>query len=192
MDETERILLELKNTSELMIDLAYSSVLFNSVEIAEEVLFLQVSLNEMADSIEESILSMEPSREGLVKAMVLLKLMMAIEKIGDSAASIADVVVRGLSQHPVMSMSLKDSDVLAERVDVAPGAVLDGKSLGEIRLASRTGMFVIAIKRGRRYIYGPGKDTVIQEGDTLIARGPEDGSEIFRKMADGSMDPESE
>lgn len=188
MDEMERKLLELKNTSELMIDLAYSSVLFNNTEIAEEVIFLDKRMEEIADEIEESILAMEPTKEVLVKALVLLNLKITIERIGESAASIADVVIRGFSQHPVISMSLMDSEVLTERVEISPGSSLCDKSLGEIRLASRCGMFVIAIKRGRRYIYGPGKNTILQEGDTLLARGPEDGAEVFRKLASGKMD----
>jgi uncharacterized protein with PhoU and TrkA domain len=188
MDEMDRKLLELKNTSELMIDLAYSSVLFNNTEIAEEVIFLDKRIEEIADEIEESILGMEPTKEVLVKALVLLRLKMAIEKIGESAASIADVVMRGFSQHPVISMSLLDSEVVTDKAEVSPASSMVNKSLGEIRLASRCGMFVIAIKRGRRYIYGPGKNSVLQEGDTLLARGPEDGAETFQKLASGKMD----
>ncbi len=37
MDELDLMLLELKDTSELMIDLAYSSLLYNNRDIAEEV-----------------------------------------------------------------------------------------------------------------------------------------------------------
>ena len=41
MNKIESMLLELKDTSEFMIDLAYSSLLYNNVEIAEEVEFLE-------------------------------------------------------------------------------------------------------------------------------------------------------
>lgn len=187
MDEMDKKLLELKNTSELMIDLAYSSVLFNNTEIAEEVIFLDKRMEEIADEIEETIMNMEPSKEAMVKALVLLRLKMTIEKIGESAASIADVVIRGFSEHPVISMSLLESEVVTNKAELLPSSTLNNKTLGEIRLASRCGMFVIAIKRGRRYIYGPGKHTVLQEGDVLLARGPEDGAEIFQKLAKGTI-----
>lgn len=187
MDDMDKKLLELKNTSELMIDLAYSSVLFHNTEIAEEVIFLDKRMEEIGDEIEDTILSTEPSKEGMMKALVLLRLKMTIEKIGDAAASIADVVIRGFSQHPVISMSLLESEVVISKADLAPGSSLNDKTLGEIRLSSRCGMFVIAIKRGRRYIYGPGKHNVLQEGDMLLARGPEDGVEVFQKLAKGEI-----
>ena len=187
MDEVDKKLLELKNTSELMIDLAYSSVLFNNIEIAEEVKFLDQRMEEIADEIEEIILNMDHSKEGMVKALVLLRLKMAIEKIGDSAASISDVVTRGVSQHPVISMSLLESEVVIGMATLDSNSSLNNKTLGEIRLSSRCGMFVIAIKRGRKYIFGPGKHDVLQEGDTLLARGPEDGLGVFQKLAKGEI-----
>ena len=45
MDELDLMLLELKDTSELMIDLAYSSLLYNNREIAEEVFQMEEALD---------------------------------------------------------------------------------------------------------------------------------------------------
>ena len=46
MDELDLMLLELKDTSELMIDLAYSSLLYNNRDIAEEVFQMEEALDE--------------------------------------------------------------------------------------------------------------------------------------------------
>ena len=43
----KNILIEMKNMSELMVDLAYSAVLFNSKDAAEEVLKLENKVNSM-------------------------------------------------------------------------------------------------------------------------------------------------
>ena len=43
----KNLLIEMKNMSELMVDLAYSAVLFNSVDAAEEVLTLENRVNAM-------------------------------------------------------------------------------------------------------------------------------------------------
>jgi len=113
---------------------------------------------------------------------------MAIEDIANAAASIADVVLRGLGDHPVIRMSIQESDVVIDRVVVAPESKMKNRTLGEMKLSTNCGMFVIAIKRDRQYIYGPGKMNMILEGDVLIANGSEDGVALFRGFADGSED----
>ena len=47
-------------------------------------------------------------------------------------------------------------------------------------------MFVIAIRRGDDYIFGPGEGTSMEAGDILIARGPDEGVAYFKDLADGT------
>ena len=53
MNKIETMLLELKDTSEFMVDLAYSSLLYNNSEIAEEVIFLEGRMDELGAAIQE-------------------------------------------------------------------------------------------------------------------------------------------
>jgi uncharacterized protein with PhoU and TrkA domain len=46
-------------------------------------------------------------------------------------------------------------------------------------------MYIIAIKRGAQYIYGPGKNDTILAGDVLIAKGPEESADFFIDVANG-------
>ena len=189
MNQIESMLLDLKNTSELMIDLAYSSLLFYSQEIAEEVIFLEERMDEISSDIQEEIVNFgKAAPEEFAKLTILLRMQMAIEDIANAAASIADVVLRGLGDHPVIRMSIQESDVVIDRAVVAPESKMKNRTLGEMKLSTNCGMFVIAIKRDRQYIYGPGRLTMILEGDVLIANGSEDGVALFRGFADGSED----
>lgn len=187
MNKIESMLLELKDTSEFMIDLAYSSLLYNNSEIAEEVEFLEKKMDELSADIQEAIvnLGMQQPQE-IARFSVILRLQMAIEDIANAAASIADVVLRGLGDHPVIQMSIQESDVTIEKAEIAPNSILKDKSLGELRLGSHCGMYVIAIKRGDMFIYNPGRDEVLREGDMLIANGPDDAADFFIGLADGS------
>ncbi|HIJ00138.1 MAG: hypothetical protein PWQ88_575 [Candidatus Methanomethylophilaceae archaeon] len=185
MQELEKMLLELKDTSELMIDLAYSSLLYNNNEIAEEVMLLEAMMDEKGDEIQEMVMEEASQGGDIMRSIVVLRLQMAMEEIADAAASIADVVIRGIPQHPVLQLSLRDSDVVICRAIVLPGSDLVGKTLGEVKLSSISGMFAIAIKRGKKYIFGPDKNTRIEEGDVIIARGPEEGEEYFVDLASG-------
>jgi uncharacterized protein with PhoU and TrkA domain len=57
-----------------------------------------------------------------------------------------------------------------------------GKSLQEAKIPEETGMWVLALKRGDKWIR-PKPDTVIQAGDFLIASGYTEGEEDLRKLA---------
>ncbi|NLL94881.1 MAG: potassium channel protein [Thermoplasmatales archaeon] len=187
MGKIETMLLELKDTSEFMVDLAYTSLLFNNVEIAEEVMFLENQMDELGEKITEEIVSlgMEKPQE-IARFVVMVRLQIAIENIADAAASIADIVLRGLADNPVLHMSIKDSEWTIEMATVSEGSIMAGKTFGELRLNSHTGMFVIAIRRGNSFIFGPDRHTRIEAGDSLIARGPEAGVGFFKGLADGS------
>lgn len=192
MREIEDMLLELKDNSELMIDLAYSSLLYNNRDIAEEVFFMEEMVDEMTKTLQQKALERLLEDKDPSKAMVVISLSNSVEEISDAAMQIADVVLRDVEPHPVIRLSLRDSDVIISTANVSEDSDLARRSLGEVRLASQCGMWVIAIKRDRRYIYGPDKNTVIEAGDLLIARGPEDGEEYFKDLASGKERIEEE
>ena len=186
MNKIEPMLLELKDTSEFMVDLAYSSLLYNNSEIAEEVIFLEGRMDELGAAIQEQLLNVAKDNPDVVaKFSVILRLQMAAEVLANAAASIADVVLRGLGEHPVIQMSIQESEVTIERATVSDDSILVGKKFGDIRLGSISGMYVIAIKRGNQFIYGPDKFTTINAGDVLIARGPEESADYFMDLATG-------
>ena len=186
MNKVESMLLELKDTSEFMVDLAYSSLLYNNVEIAEEVIFLEGKMDELCIQIQQYIENIGREHpEEVAKFTFVLRLQMAIEDIANAAASIADVVLRGLGEHPVIQMSIQESEATIEMATVSEKSILVGKTLGQLALGSHTGMYIIAIKRGSQYIYGPSRDTVILAGDILIAKGPEESADFFLDLAEG-------
>ena len=186
MNKVESMLLELKDTSEFMVDLAYSSLLYNNTEIAEEVIFLEGKMDELSIQIQQYIENVGREHpEEVAKFTFVLRLQMAIEDIANAAASIADVVLRGLGEHPVISMSIQESEATIEMATVSENSILVGKTLGELALGSHTGMYIIAIKRGSQYIYGPSRETVILAGDSLIAKGPEESADFFLDLAEG-------
>ncbi len=186
MNKIEKMLIELKDTSEFMVDLAYSSLLYNNTEIAEEVIFLEGKMDELGAEIQDQLLDVaKDNPDAVAKFSVILRLQMAAEEIANAAASIADVVLRGLGEHPVIQMSIQESEVTIERAAVAEDSILVGKTFGDIRLGSISGMYVIAMKRGNQFIYGPNKFTKIEAGDVLIARGPDESADYFIDLANG-------
>ena len=182
----EDIVLEIKDKSELMVDLAYSSLIYDNRTIAEEVYDLENLIDELHQNIQKETLELVDNQKLSVRdALAILRLAELGENIADAAQEIADVVLRDVELHPILKMSIRESDQVFTRIEVEKESVLCGKTLGELKLASETGMTVIAMRHGNRWLYGPTKKTRIDPGDILFAKGPEDGEKHLIELAKG-------
>jgi uncharacterized protein with PhoU and TrkA domain len=179
LDKIEEKFQELKDTSELMIDLAYSALLYDNKEIAKEVMLLEDVVDKLNYNIQRAAFVATLDDKNADKAMAMIRLASSIEAIADAAMEIADVVLRDIEPHPIFQMSVRDSDVIITKAMVSKSSVLAGKTLGEVKVMSDTGMWVIAAKRGIQWIYGPDENTLIKEGDVLFVRGPVEGEKEF-------------
>ena len=93
MDDTPRtlraMLAEAKDTSELMVDLAYASVYFDDPDMAEEVDELEQRMSEMVHDMRAvCVLAARSSREAEGMSSVL-QVVSAIERIANDAVDIA-------------------------------------------------------------------------------------------------------
>jgi uncharacterized protein with PhoU and TrkA domain len=172
MDDQEDLLVQVKDTSEIMIDLAYSSLIFHDRELAEEVLLLNDHVKELNSRLEELVIERVSQDRDLDRAITYIRLSRAMEDIGDSAEKIADVVLRDIKVHPVLAESILESGTSIAREVIMAESVLSGKRLREMSLATDTGWFVLVIKRGGRWIIGPDGETVLEPEDIIFARGP--------------------
>lgn len=177
-------LVELKDTSELMIDLAYSSLLLNSRELAEEVRELEDRMDDLHTDFERLVLSSGFKPEESKDFLGLIRLGIVTENIADAAAEIAEVVLRGLEPHPVLKLVIEEAEETVTRVRVSRKSSLTGRALRKCRLPEETGMWVLAIRRGKRWLR-PKPSTIIKSGDILIASGYAEGEEDLMKLAVG-------
>jgi uncharacterized protein with PhoU and TrkA domain len=176
------MLAELKDTSELMMDLAYSSILFNSKELAQEVQSLEEHMDNLHTEFELMVLSRCIIPEESKNFLGLIRLGVVTEKIADAAAQIASVVLRGLEPHPVLKLAIKEAEETVTHVHVSKNSSLVGKSLRAAQIPEETGMWVLAVRRGDKWMR-PKPDTVIETGDVLITSGYAEGEEDLRKLA---------
>ena len=93
--------------------------------------------------------------------------------------------------HPVIAQALSEADEIVADALVGPGSELEGRSLGELRIHTETGMEILAIERAARWIYRPRSSRRLAEGDRLLAIGPEEGAPRLRDLA-GDDRPEGE
>jgi uncharacterized protein with PhoU and TrkA domain len=173
---------ELKDTSELMMDLAYSSLLLNSRELAEEVERLEEYVDTKHTEFELLALTSDFKKEEAPGFLGLIRLGVATEKIADAAAEMAEVVLRGIEPHPVLQLTIRDAEETVTQACVTMSSPLIDKTLKEARVHEETGMWVLAIKRGEKTLR-PRADSKIQLGDVLIASGYADGVMDLKKLA---------
>ena len=188
MASIKDILIEMKNLSELMVDLAYSAVLFNSKNAAKEVLKLENKVNSLNYEIKKQSLVAALSIEDAEKLTALLEIAEAAESIANAAKDLADIVIKGIKPHPVFKMVMEEAEEIITSTKVQEDSELCDKSLGELVLANRIGMTVIVIRRDETWLYGPNRHTIIRAGDTVIAKGTEVGGELLEKLANNEID----
>ncbi len=174
----------LKDTSELMIDLAYSSLLLNSRALAEEVEALENHIDDLHTEFELLVLSSGFKPKESKDFLGLIRLGVVTEEIADAAMEIADVVLRGLEPHPILRTVIEEAEETVTRVIVSKGSTLVGKKIREAQIQEETGMWVLVIRRGK-YWLRPRPDTVIKAGDILLASGYAEGESDFETLASG-------
>jgi uncharacterized protein with PhoU and TrkA domain len=177
-------LVTLKDTSELMIDLAYSSLLLNSQALAEEVEALENHIDDLHTDFERLVLSSGFKPEESKDFLGLIRLGVVTEEIADAAMEIADVVLKGLEPHPILRLVIEEAEETVTRVTVSETSPLVGKKIREAQIQEDTGMWVLVIRRGNWWLR-PRPDTVIKAGDVLIASGYAEGEADFEALASG-------
>ena len=178
-------LVELKDTSEMMMDLAYSALLLNSRELAEEVLMLEDYMDNLHTEFELLVLSGSADLENTRGLLGLIRMGVVTERIADAASEIAEVVLRSEELHPILGMVIQDAEETVERVEVHQNSPIAGKSLKEARIPEETGMWVLVIRRGGKWVK-PRPSLVIMEGDMIIASGYSEGEDDFKELIRGS------
>lgn len=179
------LLVEMKDLSELMIDLAYSAALFHSYELAEDVLDLENHVDTLAYVLNMHLMIAARDAEDAEALLGAFTVSSSANKISDAAADIAAIVLQGIGIHPIIREAFERVEEPLIRVEVKRNSILAGKTLGELELASKIGVDVIAIRRMREWIINPKGDEKIKSEDVAIARGAPAGLDEFKKLAEG-------
>ncbi len=180
-----KFLSQMRDSGCSLVDMAFSSVLFKSEEVAEEVRELEQKFDEYNYEAWREVLKAAKREKDVMYLNSALQAVKSLESISDAADSIADVMLRGVDLHPVFAQALEDAEERIGRVEVKEGSSLENRTLSELDLWKRTGVYVLMLKKGDHYLLNPGKDTAIRVGDRLIIRGSPKGVKQLTKVAEG-------
>jgi uncharacterized protein with PhoU and TrkA domain len=179
------LLLEMKNLSELMIDLAYSAALFNDKELAEDVMALENRVDTLAYLLDMEIMVAARDPRDAVALIGVSTVAAATDKISDAAADIAGIVTHNIGVHPIVGEIFEKVEERLMKATVKEASKIVGNQIGKLDLAARMGVDIIAIRRNKEWIINPKKTERIYRGDILITRGAPIGIKEFKSLAEG-------
>ncbi len=177
------IVVEMKDTSELMVDLAYSAVLYRNHEIAKEVLDLEQHMNVLRYHAHMALMLAARKPQEAEQLTGIFQIVSAAEKIANAADDIASVLTRDVGLPDEFRSALPEAKEVVVRAEVDPESEMEGRTLEDINLETETGVHVVAIKRDVDWIFGPDREEQVLRGDVLFGEGPEVGVERFYEMA---------
>jgi uncharacterized protein with PhoU and TrkA domain len=178
---------QMKDLSELMMDLAYSAALFNNRGLAEEVMELESRVDDLVYQLNMNLMLAARDREDAEKLSGVAKIGSLTNAISDAAADIASLVLSGIVVHSAVRAAFQRAEEHLIRVKIEENSSLSGKPIKDLDLAAEVGVDIIAVRRGEIWHINPDTEILIP-GDVLVARGTADGLESLGKVARGEVD----
>src|ERR1043166_550592 len=135
------LLVELKDASELMVDLAYAAVFFNDDKIADEVIRLDGRSGDLLRKLRQIAMLAARSPEDAEGMAGVLWIADAVQKVGEAASDVARVVAARRGIPDALRRDLRHADEMTARIRVRDGAPATGRTLRELSLPTETGMW---------------------------------------------------
>ena len=177
------MLSEAKDTSELMVDLGYASLFFADTRMADEVGELEERLTDLIHEMREVCVLAARSKHDAEQMSSVLHVVSAIERMGNAAVDVSRIVTHKLGIPPALVADLAAAEEVSHRVRVRSGSALADRKLEEVELPMEVSMRVVALRRGREWLFDPGGEDLLLPDDVLILRGAREGIAEIRELA---------
>ena len=179
-------LMQMKDISELMIDLAYSAALFDNRALAEEVIDLESKIDDLSYQLIMSLMLAARDKNDAETLAGVAKIGSLTNAISDAAADVAGIVLHDIGVHPIVREVFQRAEEHLTLVLVSEDSILANKAISDLELAAEIGADIIAIRRGKYWHINPDKE-IIMPGDILVARGTGEGLTVLGQAARGEV-----
>ncbi|MDH5816275.1 MAG: TrkA C-terminal domain-containing protein [Candidatus Nezhaarchaeota archaeon] len=171
------ILVEIKNVTEKIVDLAFSSFMFELDDVAHEVLRLEERIDDLLYLLYIKVLMASETAYDAERLAPLLVIASSMGSIADAAGDLAKIYLKGFRLHPIVYESLKEVEERVVSAKIAKGSKLVGKRIADISEELGAPVTPLIVCRGRRRLITPPEDLVIEPGDVIIVRTSREGAE---------------
>ncbi len=176
------LLREMKDISELMVDLAYSAVLFNNDDLANEVRDLEEEMNKLRYQVQIRTMLAAKTPAQAAKLAGILKFASEVENISNAADRLAGIVLRDVEVHPALREALLEAREIVDSVEVRRGSKIAGKAVKDIKKDHKSVRF-IAIKKNGEWTTHVGDTDKIEPGNHIIVSGLKEAVESLKAAA---------
>ena len=193
VDMTVRELLtEMKDTSEVIIDLAYASLMYNSSTMAEKVRGLEDDMDDLKFATRYKVLLSSRTREDARQLSGILEVASAADRISDAASDIVSLLRFPPEKRPFITEMLSEADEKIRMIKISSDSSMVGNTIGRLQIEASTGCKIIAIKNRRGWTYDPEDEMKLRANDVIIVRGTDDGADLLVEYAAGRKEWEFE
>lgn len=183
----QELLTEMKDKSEVIVDLAYASLMYNSKDMAEKVGELEDEMEDLKYAVRVKTLVAARTMEEAKQLSGILQVASAADRISRSAGEIAKLIDLPPEKRPFIANILSESDEKFNVIRISDKSDMVGNTLGALAVEACTGTRVIALKNRRGWIYDPEDDIKIHAGDDIIVRGLDEGFLRLKEFASGKI-----
>ena len=178
-------LVELKDSSELAVDLAYSAVRYDDADLADEVLELESRANYLQYHVRIALMLAAKRADEAERLVGLFQVAASAVRITEAAADIARIVCEEGGVPAAFEHAFPEADERLVRATVADGSELAGERLRDLELDLEEGVRLIAVRREGGWSFSPAGDDRLEAGDVIVGRGPREGIEAVYRRATG-------
>ncbi len=170
--ELIELFLDMKETSEFMVSLAYAAVKNGDKDLVNEIASLENKMRQLHETLGKEILTLEGD---VLERWSLLRIGDSLRAIATAAWEMSFVPISGLGTHPVISAIVNEAEEIVAHIEVIEDSFLANMTLEELALEDKYGVYVQSVQRKGQWIYRPLPEFRLEVGDTLIVDGYRDG-----------------
>ena len=179
------LLTEMKDTSEVIVDLAYASLMYNSDNMAQKVRDLEDDMDDLKFAIRYKALLSSRTKEDARQLSGLLEVASAADRISNAASDIVSLLRFPPEKRPLITDILLESDERIRMIRIKPESTMVGNTIERLAIEANTRCKIIAIKNRHGWTYDPEYDMKIRANDDIVVRGTDDGADLLTQYAAG-------
>jgi len=184
-------LVELKDASELAIDLAYSALLAGDQELATEVIELESRVDFLEYHARIALMLAAKRVDDAERLVGIFQVVDTAVATTHAAGDIARILTKNVGHPASLRAALPEAQEAVVRATVAEGTAYDGNTLAALDIQTETGVRVIAVRRNEQWHIDPDADLELNAGDVIIGSGTDTGVEQLYDAATGKpLDPQ--
>lgn len=161
------LLKEMKDLSELMIDLAYYSVLYGDIQLANEVFELEKRVDTLQVLLTMQAALATRSASDAEKMVTIYAIASATNKISDAAADIARMAIKRIRVPRDFALLMCSEEDFLSAVKVS----VTGLSIASLFKEASTVVDTLVVRRGKKIYIMPDLNFKLMNGDILIVKG---------------------